>query len=88
MAEGMTVIRSELVQSLSTSKSGLTAREHDRIVELFFVAISDQLAKGGRVELRGGTDADLTEAREWISLFMHDAVPRAVTCTGASARSR
>ena len=32
----------------------------------------------GRVELRGGTDADRTEAREWISLFMHDAVPRIV----------
>ena len=32
----------------------------------------------GRVELRGGTDADRTEAREWISLFMHDAVPRVV----------
>ncbi len=32
----------------------------------------------GRVELRGGSPADRTEAREWISLFMHDAVPRMV----------
>lgn len=32
----------------------------------------------GRVELRGGTTSDHTEAREWISLFMHDAVPRVV----------
>jgi hypothetical protein len=32
----------------------------------------------GRVELRGGTASDHTEAREWISLFMHDAVPRIV----------
>ena len=32
----------------------------------------------GRVELRGGTEADRTEAKEWISLFMHDAVPRIV----------
>ena len=32
----------------------------------------------GRVELRGGTSADRTEAKEWISLFMHDAVPRIV----------
>ena len=32
----------------------------------------------GRVELRGGTDADRTEAKEWISLFMHDAVPQIV----------
>jgi len=32
----------------------------------------------GLVELRGGTASDHTEAREWISLFMHDAVPRIV----------
>lgn len=32
----------------------------------------------GRVELHGGTASDHTEAREWISLFMHDAVPRIV----------
>ena len=32
----------------------------------------------GRVELRGGNDSDHAEAREWISLFMHDAVPRIV----------
>jgi hypothetical protein len=32
----------------------------------------------GRVELRGGTASDHTEAIEWISLFMHDAVPRIV----------
>ena len=32
----------------------------------------------GRVELRGGTTSDHLEAREWISLFMHDAVPRVV----------
>ena len=30
----------------------------------------------GKVELRGGTDSDHTEAREWISMFMHSAVPR------------
>ena len=32
----------------------------------------------GRVELRGGSDSDRTDAKEWISLFMHDAVPRFV----------
>jgi integration host factor subunit beta len=47
------MIRSELVHSLATSKSGLTARELQRIVDLFFDEISDRLAKGGRVELRG-----------------------------------
>jgi hypothetical protein len=32
----------------------------------------------GRVELRGGSEADRTEAKEWLSLFMHTAVPRIV----------
>jgi hypothetical protein len=32
----------------------------------------------GQTELRGGTEADRLEAREWISMFMHDAVPRYV----------
>ena len=32
----------------------------------------------GRVELRGGSASDRTEAREWISLFMHNAVARVV----------
>jgi hypothetical protein len=30
----------------------------------------------GRAELRGGSDAERTEAKEWISLFMHDAILR------------
>jgi hypothetical protein len=29
----------------------------------------------GRVELRGGSHEDIVAAREWISLFMHEAVP-------------
>lgn len=29
----------------------------------------------GRWELRGGSPADRGAAREWISLFMHEAVP-------------
>ena len=32
----------------------------------------------GRLELRGGTDADRTEAKEYISLFMHEVVPKFV----------
>lgn len=32
----------------------------------------------GRVELRGGTASDHTEAKEWVSLFMHDAILRIV----------
>ncbi|HZQ45805.1 MAG TPA: hypothetical protein VFC07_02240 [Verrucomicrobiae bacterium] len=30
----------------------------------------------GTVELRGGQAQDRTSAKEWISLFMHEAVPR------------
>ena len=30
----------------------------------------------GVVELRGGQAQDRTAAKEWISLFMHEAVPR------------
>ncbi len=30
----------------------------------------------GRLELRGGTADDQTAAKEWISLFMHEAVLR------------
>jgi integration host factor subunit beta len=47
------MIRSELVQSLAQANSGLTAREVDKIVELFFEEIVERLAAGGRVELRG-----------------------------------
>ena len=32
----------------------------------------------GRLELRGGSAADQVAAKEWISLFKHDAVPRIV----------
>jgi len=32
----------------------------------------------GRTELHGGTASDHTEAKEWVSLFMHDTVLRIV----------
>jgi integration host factor subunit beta len=47
------MIRSELVQSLTQANAGLTSREVDRIVELFFDTIVERLAANGRVELRG-----------------------------------
>ena len=31
----------------------------------------------GAVEVRGGTAADVASAKEWISLFMHEATLRA-----------
>jgi hypothetical protein len=30
----------------------------------------------GKLELKDGSPEDRTAAKEWISLFMHDAVPR------------
>ena len=47
------MIRSELVQKLASDNSDLTFQEVERIVDIFFKEIVDQLAAGGRVELRG-----------------------------------
>jgi hypothetical protein len=32
--------------------------------------------RDGTVELRGAASGERTAAKEWISLFMHEAVPR------------
>jgi integration host factor subunit beta len=50
---GTTMIRSELVQQLCTDFPDLTQREVEGVVSAIFDSITDQLAKGGRVELRG-----------------------------------
>ena len=47
------MIRSELVQFLSTANPGLSARDVELIVTVFFDQITERLAEGGRVELRG-----------------------------------
>ena len=47
------MIRSELVQKLCTDFPDLTQREIETAVNAFYDAIIDQLAAGGRVELRG-----------------------------------
>tara|TARA_B110001454_G_C12694802_1_gene423885 strand:- start:304 stop:585 length:282 start_codon:yes stop_codon:yes gene_type:complete len=47
------MIRSELVQTLAEQNNDLTYGEVERIVDIFFSEIATQLAKGGRVELRG-----------------------------------
>ena len=47
------VIRSELVTKLATDYPGLAVRDIDAIVECFFDEIVEQLADGGRIELRG-----------------------------------
>src|SRR3546814_8069857 len=47
------MIRSELVQKIASENKDLRIEEVERIVDSFFDAIVDQLAAGGRVELRG-----------------------------------
>ncbi len=57
------MIRSELIQRLAEENKDLTLGEVERIVELFFSEITQQLANGGRVELRG-FGAFTTRARD------------------------
>lgn len=47
------MIRSELVALLAKDNPDLSGKEVDRVVDTFFDSISNQLAAGGRVELRG-----------------------------------
>ncbi|MEY4159804.1 MAG: hypothetical protein RLZZ136_425 [Pseudomonadota bacterium] len=47
------MIRSELLQALARENPELRAEEIERVVDIFFDEISEKLAKGGRVELRG-----------------------------------
>ncbi len=47
------MIRSELVQMLVQDNPGLSAREVEKIVTIFFDEIVGRLSEEGRVELRG-----------------------------------
>lgn len=47
------MIRSELVQMLTADNPDLSAREIERIVDVFFDEITARLVADGRVELRG-----------------------------------
>jgi len=62
-ASGGQMIRSELVQQLAEKNNDLTYGEVERIVDIFFARITEQLANGGRVELRG-FGAFTTRARD------------------------
>jgi len=50
---GTIMIRSELVQKLCNNFPHLTQREVENVVSAIFDSITEQLAEGGRVELRG-----------------------------------
>jgi len=47
------MIRSELLAALAKDNPELRAEEVERVVDVFFDEISERLASGGRVELRG-----------------------------------
>ncbi len=47
------MIRSELLAALAKDNPGLRAEEVEQVVDIFFDEISQRLAEGGRVELRG-----------------------------------
>ena len=47
------MIRSELLQALHNDNPELRAEEVEQMVDIFFDEISERLAEGGRVELRG-----------------------------------
>ena len=47
------MIRSELVEKLAGENPGMPLSEIERIVTVFFDAMTAQLALGGRIELRG-----------------------------------
>jgi integration host factor subunit beta len=47
------MIRSELVQKIAADNPDLSSKDVERLVNSFFNTITEQLAKGGRVELRG-----------------------------------
>jgi len=57
------MIRSELLAALAKENPELRADEIERVVDVFFDEISQRLADGGRVELRG-FGAFSTRARE------------------------
>jgi len=50
---GTSLIRSELVQKLCSDFPDLSQREVENVVSAIFDSITEQLSKGGRVELRG-----------------------------------
>ena len=47
------MIRSELLQALHQDNPELRAEEVEQLLDIFFDEISERLAEGGRVELRG-----------------------------------
>jgi len=60
---------------MKTRIHGLNESRHASLLARFGPARLVELADG-RLELRGGSRSDYIEAKEWISLFLHDRVLR------------
>jgi hypothetical protein len=56
-------------------KTSFTFKKQELMIARFGQAVLIQNSRG-TFELRGGGRSDQLAAREWISLFMHEAVPR------------
>ncbi len=71
------MIRSELVQALSKDNPDLRVDEVEKVVDIFFDEISNRLADGGRVELRGfgAFSTRARDARTGRNPRTGDAVP-------------
>lgn len=58
---------------MNTLVNGINEPRHLNLIACFGSArLFERL--DGRAELRGGTDTDRTEAKEWLSLFEHQTV--------------
>jgi integration host factor subunit beta len=57
------MIRSELIMRLAAQYPGLTHQNATRVVDAIFGEITDALARGGRVEVRGFGSFSTTERR-------------------------
>lgn len=60
------MIRSELIMRLAAQYPGLTHQNATRVVDAIFGEITDALARGGRVEVRGFGSFSTTERRARI----------------------
>ena len=72
------VVRSELIEKLAEENPTLTQAEIVKIVNSVFVTIIEQLASGGRVELRGFGSFDLRQREAHVGRNPRTGVPVAV----------
>jgi hypothetical protein len=67
---------------MNTRVNGLNETRRSTLLACFGPARLVELPDG-RLELRGGSSADVTEAKEWMSLFLHDRVLRLASAPGS-----